>query len=311
MTALKYRTSPPAPILGSHTEKPPRPGLASFSFSAPQNWGGGASFGLLMLLLLMPLRTAADPSASAKPDASASSAKDAAAAAAAANAVTPDRPGFTNGSDVVPKGRVQVEGGVTRNLYSALSGAGHATDGPETLIRTGLSDTTELRVTLPNYVWPSGRSGFSDGAIGVRYKFYQSKDGNTKFAFTPSVSVPLKTAVTTSGHVDPVFLFSGQTTSGARWGVSSNLILSYPTQNRSRLANYTATAQVTYALSGPLAVFGDVYDNAVSGSLPAPIADAGFTYRVANNAQLDLETGRGLGGSAPTQFYGGGIAVRF
>lgn len=253
---------------------------------------------------------AADAPGGSPADAS-STAKDAAAAATAADAVTPDRPGFTNGSDVVPKGRVQVEAGLTRNVYPAGSGEGHATDAPETLIRTGLNDKTELRVTLPNYIWPSGTSGFSDGAIGVRYKFYQSKDGNTKFAFTPTLSIPLKTAVTTSGHVDPTFLLSGQTTSGARWGISSNLILSYPTQNGGRLANYTATAQVTYALSGPLSVFGDVYDNAVSGSLPAPIADAGFTYKVANNAQLDIETGRGLGGMAPTQFYGGGVAVRF
>ena len=237
----------------------------------------------------------------------------AAAPAGADNAVTPDRPGFTNGSDVVPKGRIQVEGGVTRNVYPASSGTGHVTDAPALLLRTGLSDKTELRITLPDYFWPSGssQSGFGDGAVGLRYKFYQSKDGATKFAFTPSLSVPLKTAVTTSGHVDPTFLLSGQTTSGARWGISSNLILSYPTLSGSRLANYTATAQVTYALSGPLAIFGDVYDNAVSGSLPSPIADAGFTYKIANNAQLDLETGRGLGGMAPTQFYGGGVAVRF
>ena len=30
-----------------------------------------------------------------------------------------------------------------------------------------------------------------------------------------------------------------------------------------------------------------------------------------SNAQIDIETGRGLGGMAPTQFYGGGVAVRF
>lgn len=268
----------------------------------------------LVLLLSMPPAFAAAAPGGASGGGSGTAAKSPsadAAAATAADAVTPDRPGFTNGSDVVPKGRVQVEGGVTRNIYSASSGAGHATDGPETLIRTGLNDKTELRITLPNYIWPSGTSGFSDGAVGLRYKFYQSKDGNTKFAFTPSFSVPIKSAVTTSGHVDPIFLLSGQTTSGARWGISSNLIFSYPTQNGGRLANYTATTQVTYALSGPLAVFGDVYDNGVSGSLPSPIADAGFTYKIANNAQLDIETGRGLGGMAPVQFYGGGVAVRF
>jgi hypothetical protein len=234
----------------------------------------------------------------------------AAAPAAADTAVTPDRPGFTNGSDTVPPGRMQVEGGVTRTGYAA--GSGQATDAPEILIRTGLTAQTELRLTLPDYFWPSGSpNGFSDGAIGVRYKFYQSSDGSTKFAFTPSLSVPVKSAVTTSGHVDPVLILSGQTTSGARWGISSNLALSYPTLSGSRLANYTATAQVTYALSGPLAVFGDISDNAVSGSLPTPIADTGFTYQIAHNAQLDIETGRGLGGLAPTQFYGAGVAVRF
>ncbi len=266
---------------------------------------------ILGLLALTPAAVWAAPSGGGSD--SGASAKGGADKGGSENEVTPDRPGFTNGSDVVPKGRIQVEGGVTRNLYSAGSGQGHVTDAPATLIRTGLTDKTELRVTLPDYFWPSGdsRSGFGDGAIGVRYKFYQSKDGNTKFAFTPSLSVPVKSAVTTSGHVDPVFLLSGQTTSGARWGISSNLGLSYPTLNGSRLANYTATAQVTYALSGPLAVFGDIFDNGVSGSLPTPIADAGLTYRIAPNAQLDIETGRGLGGMAPTQFYGGGIAVRF
>ena len=265
-------------------------------------------------LVLLASSALADNAPSGNPSAapkSAASTADAAAAATAADAVTPDRPGFTNGSDVVPVGRIQVEGGVTRNVYSAFSGAGHATDSPETLIRAGLNDKTELRVTLPNYIWPSGTSGFSDGAVGIRYKFYQSKDGSTKLAFTPTLSVPVKSAVTSSGHVDPTFLLGGQTTSGARWGISSNLALSYPTVSGSRLANYTATAQVTYALSGPLAVFGDVSDNGVSGSLPTPIADAGFTYKVANNAQLDIETGRGLGGTAPVQFYGGGVAVRF
>ena len=256
---------------------------------------------------------AAEPGSSGNAGASSSDAAKAPTAAGADDAVTPDRPGFTNGSDVVPKGRLQVEGGITRTAYGASSGMGRVTDAPQLLLRTGLTDKTELRITLPDFFWPAGssQSGFGDGAVGVRYQFYQSKDGATKFAFTPSLSVPLKTAVTTSGHVDPTFLLSGQTASGARWGISSNLILSYPTLNGGRLANYSATAQVTYALSGPLAVFGDVYDNGVSGSLPTPIADAGFTYRIANNAQIDIETGRGLGGMAPTQFYGGGLAVRF
>lgn len=228
------------------------------------------------------------------------------------NAVTPDRPGFTNGSDTVPLGRIQVEGGLTRTAFTAETGGGHATDAPELLIRTGLSGRMELRLTLPNFLWPSaGANGFEDGAVGVRYKLYQSKDGGTKFAFTPGLSIPIKSAVTSSGHVDPSFTLSGQTQSGSRWGISSNLVLSYPTEDDRRLPDYTATAQVTYALSGPLAVFGDCSEEVPVGSAPSPVADAGLTYKIAANTQLDLETGRGLGGAAPAQFYGGGIAFRF
>jgi len=256
------------------------------------------------LLALMPGARAADSSGSAK--------APAAPEAAAADGLTPDRPGFTNGSDTVSPGHVQVEAGLARTKYSAASGAGQATDAPEVLIRTGLNAKTELRLTLPNFVWPSGgEAGFGDGSVGIRTQLYQSRDGNTKVAFTPSLSVPVRSAVTVSGHVDPVLSLNAQTTSGARWGLSSNLILSYPTQNGGRLTDYTATGQVTYALTGLLSVYGDYYYDAPAHAPPSPIADGGLTYRVAKNVQLDIETGRGLGGSALTQFYGGGVAVRF
>ena len=216
------------------------------------------------------------------------------------NALTPDRPGFTNGSDTVAPGRIQVELGVARTKVAAANGGAQATDAPQALIRTGLNDKAELRLTLPDYVWPSGsRSGFSNGSVGIRYKFYQSKDGNTKLAFTPSLSVPVRSAVTSSGHVDPVLSLNGQTTSGARWGLSSNLILSYPTQNGGRVTDYTATGAVTYTLTSQLSVYGDYYYDAPVGSAPSPIADGGFTYKAAKNVQLDIETGRGLGGAAP------------
>lgn len=273
-----------------------------------QRWSDGwpLAAGLLLALApagLMPAAWAADSSDSAKAPA---------APEAAADGLTPDRPGFTNGSDTVSPGHVQVESGLARTKYSAESGQGQATDAPEILVRTGLNSKTELRLTLPNYVWPSGgKSGFSDGAIGIRTKLYQSKDGNTKVAFTPSLSVPVRSAVTISGHVDPVLSLNAQTTSGARWGLSSNLILSYPTQNGGRLTDYTATGQVTYTLTPLLSVYGDYYYDVPAHAPPSPIADGGLTYRVAKNVQLDVGTGRGLGGNALTQFYGGGIAVRF
>jgi len=234
-------------------------------------------------------------------------------AADASDALMPDRPGFTNGSDTVAPGHVQIEMGVTRTKQASDGqSAGQSTDAPQALVRTGLNAKTELRVTLPDYVWPSDRAaGFGDGAVGVRYKFYQSRDANTKLAFTPSLSIPIRSAVTTSGHLDPTFSLNGQTTSGARWSLSSNLVLSYPTQGGGRVTDYTGTGQVTYALSAPLSIFADYFYDAPVGGPPSPIADGGLTYRVGKNVQLDLETGRGLGGNATVQFYGGGVTAGF
>ena len=234
----------------------------------------------------------------------------AASRADAASLLVPDRPGLTNGSDTVAPGHVQIEVGVTRTQNQAASGGGQATDAPETLLRTGVDSKTDLRVTLPNYLWPSSSdAGFTDGAIGLRRKIYQSS--TAKIALTPMLTVPLKTAVTSSGHVDPSLNLSGQLSSGSRWTLASNLILSYPTQSGRRVTDYTGTGSVTYTLSGPLSTFLDFSYDAPVGSAPSPIADGGFAYTVAKNIQLDLETGRGLGGSAPTQFYGGGVVVVF
>lgn len=270
--------------------------------------------GRLLAAVLLPLllASALPTRAADAPDKGGASGSGAADSSGSDDALTPDRPGFTNGSDTVAPGQVQIEVGVTRTRDASANGGGRATDAPQALLRTGLNARTELRVTLPDYVWPSGNdSGFGDGAVGLRYKFYQSKDGNTKLAFTPSLSVPVRSAVTSSGHVDPTLSLNGQTTSGARWNIESNLILSYPTQNGGRLTDYTATGQVTYALSGQTSVFADYFYDAPVGGPPSPIADGGFTYRVGKNVQLDIETGRGLGGNAPVQFYGGGVAVRF
>ncbi len=242
------------------------------------------------------------------------------AAPDAPNLLVPDRPGLTNGSDTVLPGHLQIEIGITRSKGPSANptapagqsggGASQTTDAPETLLRTGLDSKTELRLTLPNYLWPSGSdSGFTDGAIGLRRKIYQSR--TLKIALTPTLTVPLKTAVTSSGHVDPSLNLSGQLSSGARWTLASNLILSYPTQSGRRLADYTGTGSATYALSGALSTFVDFSYDAPVGSAPSPIADGGFAYTLSKNMQLDVETGRGLGGSAPTQFYGGGFVIVF
>lgn len=236
----------------------------------------------------------------------------AAAPPAAPAPLVSDRPGFTNSSEVVGPGVTQLEAGVARTTTSFLNGGGQTTDLPQATLRRGLTQTLELRIGLPDYFSSkTNGSGFGDGSLGLKWKFYQSKNGNTKVALTPSLVIPSRQRVYSSGQYDPAVTLGAQTVSGARWGVSTNLTLSNPTVNGQRLFTVSPSAAVSYQITQALSAYGDVFDSFPKQSLPTPIADGGFTYLVTPNLQLDAETGIGLGGSAPVRFYSGGVAIRF
>src|ERR1700733_15702270 len=61
--------------------------------------------------------------------------------------INTDRPAVTDSSVVVPAGALQLENGV----QATDSDGRYALDFPETLLRYGLFDKTELRLTVPDY----------------------------------------------------------------------------------------------------------------------------------------------------------------
>ena len=74
-----------------------------------------------------------------------------------------------------------------------------------------MTPALEADVVLPDYYHVRGGDrGFGDGALGVKYRFYQSKDGNTKASAAPSLSLPTHTAFS-SGKIDPTLLLGIQT----------------------------------------------------------------------------------------------------
>ena len=174
-----------------------------------------------------------------------------------------DRPGFTNGSDVVGVEHLQIEGGLAFTQNSVSGGGANVTDLPEVLVRQGLTPTLELRLSLPDYFTGGGGvpDGFGDASMGAKWKIYQSKDGNTKAAVTPTLSIPVGSAAYTSSHVDPALTFGVQTASGSRWGLSTNLALADPTQDGSRNFSTAPSVSVTYQLTNPLSIYSEIYDN--------------------------------------------------
>lgn len=229
--------------------------------------------------------------------------------------IVPNRPGFTNGSATVAPGDALAENGVALSLAPASAGRVTTLDFPETTLRVGIAPALETDISLPDYFHVRGGDrGFGDGALGVKYRFYQSKDGNTKASLAPSLSLPTHTAFS-SGTVDPTLLLGVQTASGSRWSLSSNLVLSNPTLNTPdggarRIFTTAVSGAVAYTLTPKLSTYVDAYDIVPRQGAPTPVADGGFAYLVTPNLQLDAEVYVGLGGAAPVRTVAAGISFR-
>jgi Putative MetA-pathway of phenol degradation len=81
--------------------------------------------------------------------------------------IATDRPAVTNSSVVVPAGSLQLENGFLETSSHEHSVVG----GPESLVRFGITTSTEVRFTVPDYFLNTGGgpgSGFGDFAFGVK-----------------------------------------------------------------------------------------------------------------------------------------------
>ncbi len=246
--------------------------------------------------------------------------------------ISPDRPGFTNGSDTVAPGRVILESGFAQTRDRNQNGGAVTDDFPEALLRFGATPNLELQLGVPNYnVQHGGPRGFGDAFLGAKYKFYQR--GQTIASIAPGVSVPFGRRDFRSSNVLPSVLFGVDTALGKRAGFSANLTLSETQQSGGAGANsggsgsssgggmMSATrneftvapaASIGYNLTPKLGAFVDGYAIVPRHGPSTSVVDGGLTYLLNNNVQLDLEYGHGLGGGAsPNHFYGGGLAVRF
>lgn len=224
--------------------------------------------------------------------------------------IVPNRPGFTNGSATIAPGDALAENGLALSRASAAAGGMDTLDYPETTLRVGATPALEADVSLPDYFHVRGGDrGFGDGAVGVKYRFYQSRDGNVKASAAPSLSLPTHTAFS-SGHVDPSLLLGVQTASGSRWSLASNLVLSNPTFGERRIFTTAGSGSVSYTLTSALSTYLDAYDIVPREGPPLSAADGGFAYLVNKNLQLDAEMYVGLSKAAPVRTLAFGVSFR-
>lgn len=224
-----------------------------------------------------------------------------------------DRPDFTESSEVVGHGVVQIESGLT--LEQTDETASQVT-APQVLVRVGIGSRFELRFAGDGFVsqsvdTPSGSvrtGGHSDAEIGAKFKFLDAKSAGVDMAVIPFMSLPMASdGFGTTGY-DPGFKLTVARDLVKGFGLSGNFNAASVTGETGRAWEREASLSLGHGLGGAWGAYWEMYGSLHDGC--DCTLNAGVTRGFGNNLQVDVEVGRGVSGDAQDWFVGFGFAVR-
>jgi hypothetical protein len=231
-------------------------------------------------------------------------------AAAASGPITTDRPAFTDASTVVSAGSLVFENGF---LETGTPGQ-RSFDFPETLARLGISDKTEIRLTVPDYYqnFHAGMgygSGWGDTLLGLKQQLGPTQGFDVSLVV--SVSLPTGAKRLSSHGYDPQFQVPWSRGLSANWTAAGMFSFFWPTEGPKRVP----TGQVTFLLDRQLTkrwdAFTEYAGTFAQGSGPQQILHSGTAYKLTPDQQIDFHAGVGLSAAAVDHLVGFGYSIRF
>jgi hypothetical protein len=236
---------------------------------------------------------------------------------AAAEPIATDRPDFVESSDVVGRGHVQIEAGLSFERSN-----GQRLRSTPLLLRVGVSETLELRLETDGALRSSGggaprEKGYADASPGLKWHL---RDGDEK-AGTPGLALLAHVDVDSGSAA-----FRGQglrpsLRGVAEWeladdfslGVMPGLVWDKAPDGRRFTAGILAVTlgkSFTPAWRGFVELAGQQIAARKNGGSVVTF-DAGVTWLANEALQFDLAFSRGLNKDAPDLQWGLGVSVRF
>ncbi len=238
-----------------------------------------------------------------------------------------DRPDFTESTEAVARGHVQLELGYTFTYDRESDRRVREDTAPELLIRAGVADDLELRIGWDGFtssdellVSRAGlrsiedtTEGASDLALGLKLKLVDQEGWRPHFGVIAELSLPVGGAPTTSDDVDPAVSLLWAYDVSDSFSVAGNINLTLPTQEGDRFVQAGASLSVAATLSESLGSYIEYFGAypASDGADAAHVLNGGFTFLISDNLQFDIRVGFGLTEEAPDLIAGAGFAVRF
>lgn len=247
-------------------------------------------------------------------------------AARAEEPLVTDRPDFVESSDVVGRGRAQIETGIVfeRNRADGTRSRGRSTPA---LLRIGVSDSVELRVETDGFLKTSTHDlttgdtqrdrGFADAALGVKWRMQAGDEaaGTPAIAWLVHLDLNSGSSAYRGQGVRPSLRMV------AEWdlpgGYSIGAMPGVYADNNDAGRRYAAGLfAVTLGKEWTPAwrSFVELAAQRLAAKKSGGSAftfDAGVAYLVSSDVQVDLSMARGLNANAPDLQWGVGFSVRF
>lgn len=223
-----------------------------------------------------------------------------------------DRPDFTESPQVVPRGRVQVEGGLT---YSR-EGAARSIETGELLVRVPVANKVEVRVGVPSYASQrdGGRSsGLDDAFLGAKFALSPGNPERKK----PALGLLIGTSLPTGARAIGENAYQAEAILSASWELSpklafnSNVGYARLSDGGTRFDQLRGSISLGFSLNEKWGAFAEVFglSKADATGKSAKYVDGGVTYLINNDFQLDARLGLGLNNKVGGADYFAGVGA--
>jgi hypothetical protein len=219
--------------------------------------------------------------------------------------ISTDRPAIAASSTVVPKGSFQMENGF-------LISNTHSFDGPETSMRFGLTNNTELRFSAPDYYFnTSSGSGFGDVTVGIKQQL--GPVGGFDVSLIAFLSIPTGARGVSSHGYDPGLQLPWSRKLSDNWSAGGQFALYWPTEQPGDRHNLTgeSTFLLDRQLTKPMDAFVEYAGDFPQRGGPRHLLHIGAAYKTTPRQQIDLHVGIGLSSATIDHFVGIGYSFRF
>ncbi len=231
--------------------------------------------------------------------------------------ISTDRPDQSESPYLMKKGYFQIEAGViSENDEPEKDIKTNGLSAPTVLLRYGIAKNVELRAGIEHQssktTFPGGSattSGLGPIMAGTKISLFSEKGSMPETALLLSVSIPFKdNSAFQSDYIGTEFRFAMTNNLSKRFSLSYNVGGEFGAGAPGATGLYTIAlgAGLVNKLSG----FVELYGFMPQKFSPDHRFDAGLTYLVLKNVQVDAAFGLGISERSPNFFVGGGVSVR-